>query len=534
MSSEIQIVLGLLVAVVAFASVANKVGIPYPILLVLGGLALSFIPILPEVRLAPDVVLLLFLPPLLFSAAWNTSWRDFRANTGQILLLALGLVLATTVVVAVVAHWLIPGLPLAAAFVLGAVVSPTDPVAATAIAERLGAPRRVITIVEGESLVNDAMGLVLYGFAVAAVTTGAFSILDAGLRFVLVALGGVVVGLVVGWASVWLTRRLNDAPIEITLSFLAAFAAYLLAEALSVSGVLATVSAGIFVSWREAGIMGPNTRLQATAVWNVIVFLLNGLLFVLIGLQMRPILDGLTGRSFGELLFYAALVSLTVIVVRILWIFASKYLNRPIDRSEGGGRDSEGGLLAGWRNMAVVSWSGLRGGVSLAAALAVPLFIASGTPFPQRDLIIFLTYGVILVTLVGQGLSLPALIRALGVEDDGLEEEEEAKGRIEAARSALERLDELSSEDWVRDEEVQRLREFYNNLARKSAVRSENNSKAEEYEDNAAARRRLMRELLQAQRSTLVEMRNEGRISDNVMSRIERDLDLGETRLDSG
>ena len=528
MSSEIQIVLGLLVAVVAFASVANKVGIPYPILLVLGGLALSFIPILPEVRLAPDVVLLLFLPPLLFSAAWGTFWRDFRANIRSISLLALGLVLATTVVVAVAAHWLIPGLPLAAAFVLGAMVSPTDPVAATAIADRLGVPRRVTTIVEGESLVNDAMGLVLYSFAVAAVTTGTFSILNAGLQFVVVSAGGVIVGLVVGWASVWLTRRLNDAPIEVTLSFLMAFAAYLLGEAISVSGVLATVTAGLFVSWREAGIVGPNTRLQASAIWAMVVFLLNGLLFVLIGLQLRPILEGLTGRSFGELFFYAALVSLTVIGVRTLWVFTGAYLSHLVSRHD------EHGFLPGWRNKAVVSWSGLRGGVSLAAALALPLSIASGTPFPQRDLIIFLTYSVILVTLVGQGLSLPALIRALGVEGDGLEEQEEAKGRIEVARSALERLDELSEEDWVGDSEVQRLRKFYNKILEKSSVRSGDNSKAEEYEDHAAMRQRLVRELLQAQRSTLVRMRNEGQISDTVMSNIERDLDLRETRLDSG
>ena len=513
-------------AVVVFASVANRVGLPYPILLVLGGLALSFIPELPEVRLAPDVVLMLFLPPLLFSAAWNTSWRDFRENIRPISLLAIGLVLATTVVVAVVAHWAIPGLPWAAAFVLGAVVSPTDPVAATAIAERLGVPRRVITIVEGESLVNDAMGLVLYGFAVAAVTTGAFSIWNAGLRFVVVAGGAIGVGLVVGWASVRLIRRLNDAPIEITLSFLTSFAAYLLAEAFSVSGVLATVTAGLFVSWREAGIMGPNTRLRAYSVWSVVVFLLNGLLFVLIGLQLRPVLEGLTGRSFGELIFYAAMVSLTVIVVRTLWVVAGMYLSRVVNR-----RDDR--LLAGWRNKAVISWSGLRGGISLAAALALPFSITSGAPFPQRDLIIFLTYSVILVTLVGQGLSLPAVIRALGVEDDGLEEQEEEQAKIEVAKTALEKLDELSGEDWARDEQVRRLRKFYDELLKHSTARSDENPKAEEYEDHAATRQRLLRELFQAQRDTLVSMRNEGRISDIAMSRIERDLDLRETRLDS-
>ena len=526
MSSEIQIVLALLVAVVVFASVANKVGIPYPILLVIGGLALSFIPGLPEVQLDPDVVLMLFLPPLLFSAAWNTSWRDFQANIRPISLLALGLVLATTIVVAVVAHWMIPGLPWAVAFVLGAVVSPTDPVAATAIADRLGVPRRVTTIVEGESLVNDAMGLVLYGFAVAAVTTGAFSVWDAGLRFVVGVVGAIGVGLAVGWANVWLTRRLNDAPIEITLSFLTPFAAYLLAEALSVSGVLATVSAGLFISWREADIMGPNTRLQASSVWNMVIFLLNGLLFVLIGLQLRPVLDGLTGRSFGGLLFYAVLVSLTVIVVRTLWVFTGMYLSGLVGRRDG--QDP----LSGWHDEAVISWSGLRGGVSLAAALALPLSIASGASFPQRDLIIFLTYGVLLVTLVGQGLSLPVLIRALGVKDDGLEQQEEEKGRIEAARSALERLDELSEEDWVGDSEVQRLRKFYNNALKRSAVLSEDTSKSEEYEDHAAMRQRLVRKLLQAQRSTLVRMRNEGQISNTVMSRIERDLDLRELRLE--
>src|SRR5438876_7692675 len=292
MSSTVTLFFSLLVAIVALTAVATRLRLPYVILLVLGGLALGFVPGLPDVKLDPELVLFLFLPPLIYSSAWLTSWREFRANLRPILLLSVGLVLATTMVVAVVAHVLV-GLPWPVSFVLGAVVSPTDAVAASATAQSFGLPRRLLTVIEGESMVNDATGLVVYRFAVAAVVTGSFSLVQASLQFVLVSVGGLLVGLVVGWPLAWLHRHLDDAAIEIAITLLTPFAAYLLAEALNVSGVLAVMTAGLYLSRQSSRFFSSNTRLQANAVWTVLVFLLNGLVFLLIGLQLHSILDAL-------------------------------------------------------------------------------------------------------------------------------------------------------------------------------------------------------------------------------------------------
>ncbi len=318
---NIEIILILLLAVAVLAIVARRIGVPYPILLVLGGALLGFVPGLPQIELAPDLVFLIFLPPLLYSDGWLTSWRDFRADLRNIGLLSIGLVIATTVIVAVVAHALIPAFTWPAAFVLGAVVSPTDAVAATAIAQRVGLPRRLVTIVEGESLVNDATGLVVYRFAVAAVATGTFSLVMAGAQFVEVSVGGVAIGLAVGWLITWLERHLNDSPVEITISFLAPFAAYIPAEALGVSGVLAAVAAGLYAGRQSPRVFSPTSRLQTEIVWEVVIYLMNGLLFILIGLQLRTLLALMPGESPATLLGYGALVSLAVILVRLVWVF---------------------------------------------------------------------------------------------------------------------------------------------------------------------------------------------------------------------
>ncbi len=542
--AEIGVIFLLLAAVAALATIADRIRIPYPILLVISGLALAFVPpdVLPRYELDPEIVFVLFLPPLLFASAFFTSWRDFRRNLRPIGLLAVGLVLFTVVGVAAVAHY-VAEMSWAAAFVLGAIVSPTDAIAATSIAQRLGVPRRIVTLLEGESLVNDATGIVAYRIAYRVAGAYAiFSIWGAGLQFVVGAVGGVAVGLVAGWVVVKSFALLDDTPVEIVVSLLAPFAAYLAAEELPhivwhellgfeaepfFSGVLAAVAAGIYVGRYSPTIMSPTSRLEGGAVWNVVVFLLNGLAFILIGLQLPIILRGLGEYTTGELLLYGAAVSLAVIVVRVLWVFPATYLPRIASRAV-----REKDPAPPWRNVAVLSWAGMRGVISLAAALALPTETALGGPFPFRDLILFLTFAVILATLVLQGLSLPFLIRALGLEDDGSVEREEVRARIESADAALARLEELTEEEWVREDTAERVRGMFGYrrsrfVARKMGVDEDG------FEERSQSYQRLSRELLLAQRNALVRLRNEGTISDEALHRIERDLDLEETRLDS-
>ena len=529
-SSILILVLGLLVAVVALAILAPWLHIPYPILLVLGGLLLGFVPGLPRFTLDPDVVFLLFLPPLLSSSAWRTSWRDFRANLRPISQLALGLVLLTTVVVAVVAHMLIPDLPWAVAFVLGAIVSPTDAVAATAIAQRLGIPQRIVTIVEGESLVNDATGLVAYRFAVAAVVTGVFSLGEASLQFVVVSLGGIAFGLVAGWSLSYVHRWLDNPPLEITVTLVTPYAVYLLCEeVLHVSGVLATVTTGLYLTWRSPTFFSSGTRLQANAVWEMLVFLLNGLVFILIGLQLPGILatlnTTLAPRSPILLVWYAVLISLTVILVRLVWVFPQALLPRLLSR-----RLRERDPYPGWRPVVLIGWTGMRGAVSLAAALALPEVTAKGAAFPERAFVIYLTFAVILATLVVQGLSLPLLIRRLGLHDDGASQRQETQARLTAAQAALARLDELASQDEVSQESAQHLRKHYEAQVRSITNRFKQ-AEDEAGSDHATTYQRLQREALQAERGAVIGLRNRGEINDEVLRRIERELDLEDQRL---
>ena len=540
---QLEIILGLLLAVAALATLATRLGVPYPILLVLGGSALGFVPGLPPVELDPELVFLLFLPPLLYVSALFTSWRDFRANVRPITLLAVGLVLMTTFVVASVAHTVV-GLPWGAAFVLGAIVSPTDAIAATSVAQRLGVPRRIVTILEGESLVNDATGIVAYRVAVAAVVTGAFSVWEAGLQFVVGAAGGVAAGFAVGWLVVWARRHLSEDPsVQNSISLLTPFVAYLAAEELPhslwgllhdlfgvpgdlyFSGILAVVTTGLYLGRKGPYIISSGTRLQGYATWELITFLLNGLIFILIGLQLRSVVEGLNEYTAGQLVSYALLTSLTVILVRMVWVFPATYIPRWASR-----RIRERDPSPSWRNVSIIAWTGMRGVISLAAALALPLQTASGVLFPDRDLIIFLTFCVILATLVVQGLSLPVLIRALGLEDDRIGDKEETHGRVSIAEAALERLDELVDEDWVREDTAERIRGLYSYRRNRFASRFEGDP--EGVEERSAAYQHLMVELLGAQRLRLITMRDEGSIGDEVMHRIERDLDLEESRLE--
>jgi CPA1 family monovalent cation:H+ antiporter len=460
------------------------------------------------------------LPPLLYGAAFFTSLRDLRANVRPIGLLAVGLVVMTTLGVAVVAHALIDGLTWPSAFVLGAIVSPTDPIAATAIARRLGVPRKLVTIVEGESLVNDGSGLVLYRVAVAAVVTGSFSALDTGGLFVVSALGGVAVGLAVGWIVRQARRRLDNPPAEITISLLTGYFAFIPAELFGFSAVLAAVAAGVYLGWYTPELTSPQVRLQGVGVWEIVQYLLNALLFVLVGLQLPVVVDALGDIPGPRLLGYAALVSLTVIAARFLWVFAVLHAPKKIARR-----------MSNWRGAVFLSWAGMRGALSLAAALALPLETDAGAPFPGRDLILFLTFSVILVTLVGQGLTLPLVIRALGLEDDGLEAREEATARIRAAEAAIARLDELEAEEWVREDTAGRMRGLYRFRTDRFRARFEDGDDGE-VESRSQDYQRLRRELLDAERQAVLDLRRAGVISNDVWIRVARDLDLEDQRLD--
>jgi monovalent cation/hydrogen antiporter len=513
---------GLLAAGLLLLSVAHLVRVPYPIMLVLGGLALSFVPGVPHIELRPEIVLVAVLPPLLYGSAFFTSLRELRANVGPISALAVGLVLTTMLAVAAVAHEAI-GLDWPTSFVLGALVSPTDPTAAASIAQRLGLPRRLISVIEGESLVNDGTALVAYRFAVAAVVTGAFSLEHAAWRFVVNVIGGVAIGLAVGYLIRQLRRRLDKPPVEITVALLSGYFGYLPAQAAGVSGVLAAVTVGIYMGWHTPELTNAQTRLQGQAVWEIAFLLLNGLLFALVGLQLPGIADRLSGRSWGELVGDAALVTGVVIGARFLWIIATSVVPPSWVRTHD--------PLPSWRAKTVLAWSGMRGAVSLAAALALPLSTDSGGRFPSRDLIIFLTFGVILGTLVLQGLTLPGLIRVLSLEDDGLAEKEEAKARIHAAEAALARLEELVDEEWVREDTAERLRGLYG--FRRDRFRSRFDPDGDgSVEERSQDYQRLRRELLDAERDAVVQLRRSGTIDDDVMRRVVRDLDLEDARLD--
>jgi Na+/H+ antiporter len=518
------VLLGLLVGLAALLIAAPALRIPYPIFLVLGGLALGFVPGIPALSLAPDVVLVAVLPPLLYISAFFTSVRDLRSNARAIGILAVGLVVASTVTVAVVAHAVIHGMPWSAAFVLGAVVAPTDPIASTAIMRRLGVPRRVVSVVESESLVNDGTALVLYRVAVVAAVTGTFSVLDASGRFVWSVVGGIGIGLIVGFLIAQVRRRLDNPPLEVTISLMTGYLAFIPANAAGASGVLAVVTAGVYLGWHTPQLTSVQSRLQGVAVWEIATFVLNALLFALVGLQLSRILDTLTGRSAGELAQYGALVTGTVIVTRVLWLPVFTHLPRWLWNST---RVPAKPLSHSF----LISWSGLRGAVSLAAALAIPLTTDAGAPFPDRDLIVFLTFCVILGTLVLQGLSLPLVIRMLRIEPDHAEDAEDAKARIRAAEAAIARLEELAEEDWVREDTAERLRGLYGFRRDRFASRFDGESDGS-IEERSQNYQRLRRELLDAERDAVTQLGREGVISGDVVNRVRRDLDLEDARLD--
>ncbi len=524
----------ILATVVALLIAAQVTRVPYPLLMVVGGLGLAAIPDIPEVKLDPELVLLILLPPLLYAAAFFAPLRELRRNVRQISLLAIGLVLATMGVVAVVAHAALD-FGWAEAFVLGAIVSPTDPVAATAIARRLRVPGRIVTIVEGESLINDGTALVAYKFAVAAVVTGSFSVVDASLDFVVSVVGGIGIGIAFGAAIAFIRRRLDNPPVEITIALFSAYFAYLPAEAVGVSGVLAAVTVGIFMGRLTSRLTTPTTRIQNLAVWEIVTFLINSALFVLVGLQLPTVVEAIGGLDSGTLIRDGLLIAFTVMAVRVAWVFPLTYLPRMASR-----KIRERDPSPSWQNTLIVAWTGMRGAVSLAAALALPLLVDGGADFPNRDLILYLTFSVILGTLLLQGLTLPLLIKMLGVDDrDEMLEREENEARLAATQAALVRLDELDAEEWVLDGTVERVRGAYHYRERRYTALVPDgefdgglDGDGIDYEERSVAYQRLVREVLDAQRATLEELRGDGKIDDDVLRRIERELDLEDSRLE--
>lgn len=517
---SVTVILLLFALTTAFSLAAVRVRVPYPTAMVVAGVvigcAVYWLPWLDglSIRLSPEVLFTAILPPLLYAAAWNMSWHGFRENLRPILLLAIGAVIFTTVGVALLAIGWFPGFTWAAAFALGAIVSPPDAVAATSVTERLRIPKRIVTVLEGESLVNDATALVVYRFAVAAaisVAAEGFSIWSAAGLFPLVAGGGVVIGALVAWLLHNIHERIEQPLIETALTLLAPYGAYLAAEQLHVSGVLAVVVCGLIMSRHAPHLFSPQTRLTATTLWNFLTFMLNGLVCIVIGLQLPDILKGLQ-TSIGTAILYGVLVSVTLVVLRLVWVFAGAYLPRALLGKKFWSQRPEP------KGVFLLAWVGMRGVVSLAAALALPETLPDGTPFPARDLILFLTFSAILATLVIQSLSLEAVIRALRleVEEDGCEETEARRRGLLAALGALDGAADPHAHKTVRgllEHRLERLRDC-------GDAGTERDPEKE-----------LFRRALHAQRTKLVELRDTGKISDEVWRKLERELDLEESRM---
>lgn len=519
--------LALLFVAVAVGALARRLHTPYPILLVVAGLLLGFAPAVPRLALNPDVIFFVFLPPLLYAGAWNTSWRDFSFTIVNILTLAIGLVAFTVVGVAAFAHQFFAGFDWRTGVVLGAAVATTDAIAATTIARRLGVSRSVVDIIEGESLVNDATGLLALEFGIAMLVRGETFSAGAGLlRLGYLIAVGVAVGLAVGVVVARLEREIDDGPLEIAISILVPYASYFVAEALHASGVLAVVACGLYLSRKSVHFFSPGVRMQARAVWEALTFVLNGVIFVLIGVQLPDVLRNLHGHPTGWLLGIAAMFALLVIALRLIWVYPGAYLAWWIRTRIQKQRVN----LPRPRYVFVVGWTGLRGVIALAAAMSLPHTLASGAPFPNRDLIVFLTFSVILVTLVVQGLSLPPLIRALGMQSTQLVDPEEFEARRTILEAALDRLEELRSRGEghfadVYDDVAQHYRTRLATLSGEGA--DEHGSTA----DHARLYDEVSRELVALERRTAVDLRNAGRISDEALRRVLYELDLDETRM---
>jgi CPA1 family monovalent cation:H+ antiporter len=524
MAAIAQTILFMVAVLATVAVAAKRLNIAPSILLLVAGFGMALVPGLPEVRLAPELVLLVILPPLIYSAGVSMSWREFRFNLRPVALLAFGCVVFTTCAVAAAAHYLLK-FDWASGFLLGAIVAPPDVVAPLAIARRLGVPRRLMVILEGEGLANDATALILYRFAVVAVSSGAFSLGQAAGTFGAIVVGEIVYGLGVGWLSLRLRKWAQEPRVEITLSLMTPYLAYWVPEHFGGSGVLATVACGLYVSWVGPRLIPSGTRLQGIFFWDLIVYLIEGLLFLLIGLQSRALFEQAHAFSLRELFIATAWVTLITIAARFIWVFPAIYLPRwlipPLAR-----RDPS----PPWQAPFFLAYTGIRGAVSLAAALAIPYTIANGEPFPHRELILFITFGVIIVTLVGQGMTMPLLVRWLGLAKLGkLERKKEIHDELKARKAALlevtKRLDKAIADHELSDEVAKHLRT--RNQARLQVLPPNLVEGLDQVRQTAT----LKKELIDAERDFIYELLRDGKITDEARRRIEYELDLEEASI---
>lgn len=527
MSNQIIVFVLLLFGVTLLSVVADKIRTSYPIVLVLAGLLIWLIPGVPVIKLDPEVVFLIFLPPLLYAAAWGTSWNDFWKAKRPIMLLAFGLVLTTSAVVAFFSVWLIPGFTLALGFLLGGIISPPDAVAATSVVKNLKIPKRLATVLEGESLVNDASSLIVFRFAVAAIISGQFSIVAASGQFFLVVVMGVVIGLAIAHIVYVIHRFIPTSPsADTAITLISPYLAYLVAEHFHFSGVLAVVSAGLFLSFRATDIFSYETRLQATGVWSTIVFMLNGVVFVLIGLQLPNIIEDLDGFTIWQAIGYGVLISIVVILVRIIWVYPGAFIPRMLFRSI---RETE--VNPGWRAVFVLGWSGMRGVVSLASALAVPLTLQDGTDFPFRNLILFITFCVILITLVVQGITLPWIIRLLKIQSEENGAADEKSIRMHLAYMAIEMIEaNYAQKDATRDalhhiktKYERKIDQIHQRMLTLDATRHS----AEVFHEYT----RVQLQMVQFERDQLHQLRRNNKFSEEVIRKLEYEVDLEEAVL---
>jgi CPA1 family monovalent cation:H+ antiporter len=525
MEAKFQIFLILLAVLAGTTLLARRINVAPAILLMVAGIALAFVPGMPVVELPPEIVLLMVLPPLIYSASVAMSWREFKSNLRPIILLAVGCVIFTAFMVAAATHYLI-GLPWSVGFLLGAIVAPPDVVAPLAIARKLGMPRRILIVLEGEGLANDATALILYRFAVAAISTGLFSLPKATGIFALIVVCEILFGLAIGWLSLRARHRTRDPQIEITLSLLTPYLAFWIPEHLGGSGVIATVACGLYMSWNGPLLISAATRLQGIFFWDLVIFLVEGMLFLLTGFQMRQVFEKSKAFPLQEIMFTTALVVVIVIVARFAWVYPAVYLPRVLSK-----RLRERDPAPSWRVTFVLGFTGVRGAVSLAAALALPLALPGGEGFPYRDMILFVAFGVIFITLVGLGSSLPLVVRWLGLAGDGRKEyiaehESEIAARREALHAALKSLDAITDDRELSDEVVKLLRARHDIRSNQLPDSLDPNG-----HDISAAGTALTRELIASERVFIHALLRDGKITDETRRRIERDLDLEEASL---
>ncbi len=527
LQDNLLLIISLLFVVSMLTMLSEKLRISYPILLVIAGLGIGFIPGIPSITLQPDLVFIIFLPPLLYAAAWNTSWNDFWRFRRPIFMLAFGLVIFTATAVAFIAHAVIPGFSLPLGFLLGAIISPPDAIAATSVLQQLKVPKRITAILEGESLINDASSLIVFRFALAAIFTGQFTLWEAGVNFLLVAIMGVVIGLAIAHIVYLIHRFLPTTPsIDTAITLISPYLMYIAAEHFHFSGVLAVVAGGLFLSFRSHEVFSYSTRLQAVSVWETLVFLLNGVVFIMIGLELPYIIKELGGSSLIDAILYAVLISMVTIVIRILWVFPGAYLPRILNKNI---RERE--PRPTWASVFIVGWSGMRGVVSLASALAVPITLTNGQAFPQRNLILFITFVVILFTLVLQGLSLPWLIRVLKIEAPESEAHHDHAIRLRLATVVVELLEKSYSEESASIEAFVRLKERYQRMADIANSRLKQDESAQQAGAFLPKYRKMLLEAVQARREELAKMSRLKEFPDELIRKRETELDLEEARL---